>query len=157
MTHRTQKNACLHLWFIVKGEKLETAKWKICTRQSMWKVRDMNDFHALSQHISMFSNLEARWVSSSRVLLLLLLLFIYLFSWLHPILVAARGIFSCGTQDSVPWPGTDLRYPTLKVQNLPLDHKGGPCLRVFIKQSPAVLNLPGGQGWGGWELKVLTL
>ena len=60
MTHRTQKNACLHLWFIVKGEKLETAKWKICTRQSMWKVRDMNDFHALSQHISMFSNLEAR-------------------------------------------------------------------------------------------------
>ena len=51
---------CL-LTFMVycKGEKLETAKWKICTRQSMWKVRNTNDFHALSQHISMFSNLEA--------------------------------------------------------------------------------------------------
>ena len=52
--------ACL-LRFTVycKGEKLETAKWKTCTRPSMWKVRDMNDSRALSQHSSMFSNLEA--------------------------------------------------------------------------------------------------
>ena len=60
-------------------------------------------------------------------------LFTYLFIWLHRVLVAARGtfscgmriflvvargVFSCGMWDLVPWPGIEPRPPALETQSL---------------------------------------
>ena len=43
---------------------------------------------------------------------------IYLFIWLHWVLIVAHGIFSCGMWDLVPWPGIELRSPALGTQSL---------------------------------------
>ena len=43
---------------------------------------------------------------------------IYLFIWLHQVLIVAHGIFSCGMWDLVPWPGIELRSPALGAQSL---------------------------------------
>ena len=45
-------------------------------------------------------------------------MFIYLFTWLHRVLVAACGIFSCGMWDLVPRPGIKPGSPALIVQRL---------------------------------------
>ena len=43
---------------------------------------------------------------------------IYLFIWLHRVLVVAHRIFSCGMWDLVPWPWIEPRPPALGVWNL---------------------------------------
>ena len=65
---------------------------------------------------------------------------IYLF-WLRRVLVAARGIFSCGIQplrcgmwDLAPWPGIEPGPPE------PLDHQQSPSLSVFWYTSLLSLN-----------------
>ena len=43
---------------------------------------------------------------------------ICVFIWLPQVLAAACGIFSCGMQALVPWPGIKLRLPPLRVRSL---------------------------------------
>ena len=44
--------------------------------------------------------------------------YIYLFIWLHQVLVAACGIISCSMWDLVPWPGIEPRPPALGTWSL---------------------------------------
>ena len=69
----------------------------------------------------------------------------YSFIWLHWVLVAACGIFSCGTQtlscgmwDLVPWPGIKPGAPCIgSSEPQPRDHQGrSPWMAFFIKMYP---------------------
>ena len=66
--------------------------------------RDLLSFHSI---VTFFSCLE---VSLGFLIFLLLLL--------SRVLVVARGLFSWGMQDLVPWPGMEPKSPALWVQSL---------------------------------------
>ena len=63
---------------------------------------------------SLLPSLICHWASLENFFLI----FIYLFILLHWVLVAARGIFSCGMQDLVPWPGIEPGSPALGAWSL---------------------------------------
>ena len=89
---------------------------------SQAKHRDLTELRKLSQpdkgHQWRFNTFPWRsgtWQECPRFLysfsFFLFLKNIYLFIWQHQVLVAAHGVFSCGTWDLVPWPGIDPRGP----------------------------------------------
>ena len=49
---------------------------------------------------------------------------VYLFIWLHQVLVIICGVFNCVVLDLVPWPGMKPRPPALRVQKLPAGPPG---------------------------------
>ena len=66
------------------------------------------------------------WTGLSSFLLLFIFICFYLLIWLHRVLVAARGHFSCGLQtlrgstwDLVSWPGMEPGSPALRAWSLP--------------------------------------
>ena len=76
---------------------------------------------------------------------LVLNIYFYVFIWLHPVSVVARGMFSgvmgdlfllsCGMQVLVPWPGIEPGSPTLRsMESQPLDHQESPTLLGFITE-----------------------
>ena len=63
------------------------------------------------------------------------IVFIYLFIWLHWVLIVACGLFSCSMWDIVPWPMFKLRPPALEARS----HSYWPtrkALDVLLDQLP---------------------
>ena len=58
--------------------------------------------------------------------------YIYLFTWLHWVLVAACRIFSCGMWDLVPWPGIKPGSPALMQRLSHWTIKEVPVMKILV-------------------------